>query len=37
MSGHHANVDAWRQEQRELRTKKNRPDLWEQYQEKLLK
>ena len=37
ISGHHANVDAWRQEQRELRTKKNRPDLWEQYQEKLLK
>ena len=37
MSGHHANVDAWRQEQRELRTKKNRPDLWEQYQEELLK
>ena len=37
MSGHHANVDAWRQEQRELRTKKNRPDLWEYYQEELLK
>ena len=37
MSGHHANVDAWRQEQRELRTKNNRPDLWEQYQEELLK
>ena len=37
MSGHHANVDAWRQEQRELRTKKNRPDLWEHYQEELLK
>ena len=37
MSGHHANVGAWRQEQRELRTKKNRPDLWEQYQEELLK
>ena len=37
MSGHHANVDAWRQEQRELRTKSNRPDLWEHYQEELLK
>ena len=37
MSGPHANVDAWRQEQRELRTKKNRPDLWEHYQEELLK
>ena len=37
MSGHHANVGAWRQEQRELRTKKNRPDLWEHYQEELLK
>ena len=37
MSGHHANVDAWRQEQRELRTKKNRPDLWGHYQEELLK
>ena len=37
MSGHHANVDAWRQEQRELRTKNNRPDLWEHYQEELLK
>ena len=37
MSGHHAKIDAWRQEQRETRTRKNRPDLWERYQEELLK
>ena len=37
MSGHHAKIDAWRQEQRETRTRKIRPDLWERYQEELLK
>ena len=28
LSGHHSNIDRWRQQQREERTKKRRPDLW---------
>lgn len=31
LSGHHANVEKWRQEQSELRTKERRPDLYEAY------
>lgn len=30
LSGHHANIQAWRREQSLLRTKKQRPDLFEQ-------
>ena len=33
LSGHHARIDAWRQEQRESRTRENRPDLWDLYQQ----
>ena len=33
LSGHHANINTWRHEQRESRTKKNRLDLWKLYQE----
>ena len=29
LSGHHANIRAWRQERAEEITKKNRPDLWQ--------
>ncbi len=29
LSGHHANIEKWRKEQRELRTKERRPDLLE--------
>ena len=32
LSGHHANINTWRHEQRESRTKKNRLDLWKLYQ-----
>ena len=32
LSGHHRNIAEWRQQQKELRTKARRPDLWEQYQ-----
>ncbi|MFT4716520.1 MAG: tRNA (guanine37-N1)-methyltransferase [Paracoccaceae bacterium] len=32
LSGHHAKIDAWRQEQSEELTKKKRPDLWAAYQ-----
>ena len=28
LSGHHANIEAWRREQSVLRTAKRRPDLW---------
>lgn len=35
LSGHHKHIDAWRQDQRENRTRKRRPDLWEKYQENL--
>ena len=31
LSGHHANIVAWRQEQAEQRTKERRPDLWEKH------
>lgn len=30
LSGHHANIEAWRREQSLLRTKRQRPDLFEQ-------
>ena len=29
LSGHHANIEAWRREQSIIRTAKNRPDLLE--------
>lgn len=32
LSGHHANIEAWRQQQSEQRTKERRPDMWEKYQ-----
>ena len=32
LSGHHANIEAWRREQSILRTKKKRPDLFEKLQ-----
>jgi tRNA (guanine37-N1)-methyltransferase len=31
LSGNHAAIAKWRQEQRELRTKERRPDLWDAY------
>ena len=31
VSGHHKNIERWRQEQSELLTKKRRPDLWKKY------
>ena len=34
MSGHHANVNKWRQEQSEKATQERRPDLWEKYRKK---
>ena len=34
LSGHHANIDAWRRAQAEELTKKNRPDLWKRREEK---
>ena len=34
LSGHHKNIQAWRQEQSIIRTKERRPDLYEQYQQK---
>lgn len=33
-SGHHANIQQWKQSQSELRTQQRRPDLWEKYIEK---
>lgn len=33
LSGHHAKIMAWQQEQAMLRTKVNRPDLWEKFQQ----
>ena len=33
MSGHHANIEKWRREQSEHRTKERRPDLWEKFLE----
>lgn len=32
LGGHHANIEAWRQEKREERTKEKRPDLWEKFE-----
>lgn len=31
LSGHHANIEAWRKEQSVLRTRSRRPDLYEKY------
>ena len=31
LSGHHANIMAWQQQQSEERTRTRRPDLWEKY------
>ena len=30
-SGHHGNVEKWRHQQKLIRTRKNRPDLYEKY------
>ncbi len=35
LSGNHAAIASWRQEQREIRTKQRRPDLWQAYQDHL--
>ena len=35
LSGHHKEIETWKQEQREKRTKERRPDLWKTYKEKL--
>jgi len=32
LGGHHANIEAWRQEQKEKRTKEKRPDLWGKFE-----
>ncbi|MCK4813668.1 MAG: tRNA (guanosine(37)-N1)-methyltransferase TrmD [Candidatus Marinimicrobia bacterium] len=34
MSGHHANIDTWREEERIRKTKERRPDMWKAYQDK---
>ena len=34
LSGNHAAIAKWRQEQRELRTKDRRPDLWDAYEKR---
>jgi tRNA (guanine37-N1)-methyltransferase len=34
LSGDHARIDRWRQEQARQRTRERRPDLWEQYERK---
>lgn len=31
LSGHHAKIDAWRDAQRQIRTRQRRPDLWSRY------
>ena len=31
ISGHHKNIESWKQNQRELRTKDRREDLWRKY------
>lgn len=31
LSGDHARIQAWREEQRRLRTRERRPDLWERF------
>jgi tRNA (guanine37-N1)-methyltransferase len=33
LSGHEANIEAWRHEQAVERTKTRRPDMWEKWQE----
>ena len=33
LSGHHANIEAWRRERAEEITQKNRPDLWQKWKE----
>ena len=35
LSGHHKEIETWKQGQREKRTKERRPDLWKIYTEKL--
>jgi tRNA (guanine37-N1)-methyltransferase len=35
LSGNHAAIAAWRMQQRKLRTKERRPDLWRKYEERL--
>lgn len=32
LNGDHANIERWRQEQRECQTRLKRPDIWEQYE-----
>ena len=32
LSGHHKNIENWRQQQSMIRTRERRPDLWERYQ-----
>lgn len=34
MSGHHGNIEKWRQQQAEEITKSRRPDMWEKWQKK---
>ncbi|MEI8295595.1 MAG: tRNA (guanosine(37)-N1)-methyltransferase TrmD [Alphaproteobacteria bacterium] len=34
LSGHHANIEAWRREQAETITRQRRPDLWDLYLER---
>lgn len=31
LEGHHAKIEAWRQQQKQLRTSEKRPDLWQVY------
>jgi len=31
LSGHHSQIDNWRQIERENRTRERRPDLWKKY------
>jgi tRNA (guanine37-N1)-methyltransferase len=34
LSGHHANIETWRKEERIRKTKERRPDMWKAYQHK---
>lgn len=36
LEGHHAKIDAWREEQKKLRTAQKRPDLWQIYLQQTL-
>ena len=36
-SGNHADIESWREKQREIITKNNRPDIWNNYKNKLSK